>query len=177
MKMVNKIPAIGFALLLEGGFFISLPFKPISLNEFKKMHHGRIKKDRDFYKSILDVVLVTCIKKNYMKDFDENGLHLSRSIFNERIYVQWILNFDINLKRDTGNYVQKTLMDAIVDTGIIEDDNSQFIRADSVMFGDGKQNSITCTMIGEVHRPMFKNSISIIKYDNLLKGLEVTIHE
>lgn len=162
------LPHIAYGLLKEGGFYLSLPFRGVSLNEYKRMHFGQIFKLRGNYKSIIDIIIMACIKKTYIKKLDEMGLKLSRSLFNGNVDVEWILTWNNYNYHDPGNYTQKIFLDAVVDAGLIVDDSELYVDKDITHFGTVLYDSITCIMIGNVYRTMFNNTIHEISYDRLM---------
>lgn len=162
------LPHIAYGLIEEGGFFISLPFRGISLNEYKKLHFGAVSKLRGNYKSIIDVILIACIKKTYIKPVDDNGLKLSRSLFDSMVDVEWLLTWANHNHHDTSNYTQKIFLDAVVDAGIIVDDNEQYVDRDITHFGNVYYDSITCILIGQAYKAMFNSTITSISYDHLM---------
>jgi len=166
------LPHIIFGLLEEGGFFVTLPFKGISLNQYRRMHHGQIKKEKSLYKSILDVILISSIKKNFIGEFNEEGVKLNSSLFKNEIEIEWILNFKEKNTRDVSNYTQKIVLDAIVKTNIIEDDNSKYVLSDKTVFGTKQIDSITCILMGEIENHKFLKYLPKIKYEYLKKSLE-----
>lgn len=162
------LPHIAYGLLKEGGFYLSLPFRGISLNEYKKFHHGQVSKLRGNYKSVIDVILISCIKKTYIGEVDENGLRLIRPIFNSIVDVEWLLTWRNYNHHDPSNYTQKIFLDAIVDAGLIEDDSELYVDRDITHFGKVFYDSITCMLLGDVYKVMFKNIIHEISYDKLM---------
>ena len=174
-KRITKypvLPHIAYGLLEDGGFYISLPFKGISLNEYRKFHSGKIKNLRGQYKSILDLIVVTCFKKTYIKIFGEDGIKISTPLFKDKVTVDWILTWQNSNKHDPSNYTQKILLDAIVDVGIIQDDNEDFVINDNVVFGEIWYDSITCVLKGSIKEQMIKKSTKKISSNKLLEAVE-----
>lgn len=175
-KKYPIMPFISYGVVDDDkGLYISMPFKPISLNEYRRLHHGRIKKEVEAYKAVLDIIMVTVFKKNYIHtDVTEDGLLLTESFFKDKIDVQWILTFNTDLIRDPSNYTQKIMLDAIVKTGMIVDDSEQYVNSDHTSFGCKGFDSVTCVMLGAIKKHMVKTSyMNDIKHSNLLKNLEV----
>jgi hypothetical protein len=156
-------------------YFITMPFKPISLNDYKTLHFGRIKKEIESYKSIIDIVMITVIKKIYLSnEVTEDGLQLKDSLFDDKIDIKWILTFKNNIARDPSNYTQKMMLDALTRAGVLVDDSERYVYSDHTMFGCKQFESITCVMLGPIKTRMIKMvSMPDIKYKDLLLNLEV----
>jgi len=167
------LPFISYGTIEEGGFYFTLPFRGVSLNQHKQFHHGRVKSLRGQYKSIIDLVVVASMKNIYIRQFDENGLILTKPVFDSPIDLVWILTFMAKNTRDVSNYTQKILLDSIVEIGMIEDDNSNFVNSDKTMFGSTKVDSITCLMLGNLHSHKFVKAVPHTKLDKIYKFLEV----
>jgi len=167
------LPHIAYGTIENMGFYITLPFRGISLNQYKKLHHGRVKSLRSQYKSIIDLIMVASLKKNYIKDFNENGLILNGPLFDGSIDITWVLTFLLSNTRDVSNYTQKTVLDSIVSVGIIEDDNEKFVFSDKTIFGHKKVDSITCIMTGKLYKQKFLVSVPDVKLNNILDYLGV----
>lgn len=171
------LPHIAYGKIDQNkGFFYTIPFRGISINTYRKLHHGAIKKHREQYKAIFDVVNIASFKKNYFNQFDENGAHLSKPLFTEPIEVEWYLNF-LNTQdvHDVGNYTQKIVLDAIVDTGILKDDSEEYVVKESVRFGVKGFDSITCFMKGKIQNQMLLKVIKNTTYKALLKSVGVKL--
>ncbi len=169
------LPHISYGIVDEGeGFYISLPFKGISINQFRRMHHGNIKQLKGQYKSIIDVIIIASFKKNYVSNFNDWGLSLSRELFSDKIEIEWYITFiDVKKKHDVGNYNQKILLDSIVLTNIIKDDDEDHIFKESVRFGLKGYDSITCLMKGKIHKPMLLKSVKSVLYNSLLEAVGI----
>lgn len=165
------LPHIAYGLVDDIGFYVSVPFRGISLNEYKKMHHGKISALRGQYKSIVDLIIIACIKRNYIKWIDDNGIVLLRSLFSSKVTVDWVLTWANHNSHDPSNYTQKILLDAIVDTGILEDDSCDYVKNDNVMFGDCWYDSITCIIKGTLNKQMFKSNINTINENDIMEAL------
>lgn len=166
------LPHIAYGLCEDvKGFYIMLPIKPISLNQYRGMHHGAIKKEKEHVKAIVDVILISCINGNFIKDFNADGLFLTKPLV-DNCTVTWYLSFlNQNEKRDTDNYVQKIFMDAVVWSGIIKDDNEDYISRTSIEFAKKKVDSACLFMQGDVNEHMFLKSMNRIKYRQLINYL------
>lgn len=162
-----KLPVMSCGLIKEGGVYFMLPLLGVSLNTFKKMHHGQVKHKIGVYKSILDIMFLYMIKNNYIKEFNKDGIIVQGKFFSSKIDVEWILTFDSTNMRDVSNYTQKTLLDAVVRSGIIEDDNSKFVKSDKTSFGNKKINSITCLLLGEIIKERFYKHINVVSKKEL----------
>ena len=158
----------------DKGFFITLPFKPISLNEYKKMHFGRVRQLRGQYKSVLDIIGIASFIKTYFDKFDEDGLHLKKPLFDGKIDIEWFITF-LNKEEvhDPSNYTQKIMLDAITDIGMIIDDSELFINKDSVQFGLKGYDSITCFMKGKINKQMLLKSVKNTTYETMLKSVGI----
>lgn len=167
------LPHISYGIIGDGGFYITLPFKGISLNQYKKLHHGKIKSLRGQYKSIIDLIMVASLKKNYIKEFNENGVKLGGSLFDNKIEIVWVLTFLDTNTRDVSNYTQKIMLDTVVSVGLLEDDNSKFVISDKTMFGSKKVDSVTCLMIGKLHKQKFLNAVPEVKISDIFDYLGV----
>lgn len=168
----EPVPDICCGLLLEGGIFFTLPFLGISLNEYKKMHFGRVAKLKNFYKSMIDVVITMMVNKDKIGGINENGLFLKKGMFTGQVDVEWLLTFKVKNQRDTANYTQKIFLDAIVWSGIIEDDREKFVCSDKVFFGTTKENTVTCIIRSkkEDQDVTFYNMCKIVSYPELLSS-------
>lgn len=109
----------------DGIFFFLDKHLAISLNEFKKMHFSRVAQSRQMYKSAIDYLLLKVLSPNNFTVSDK-GIKLIKPLF-DKCEIKWRLGFKDNRVRDNNNYIQKTLQDAIVDTGIIKDDNYMIV--------------------------------------------------
>ena len=119
----SELPEVKYGFLSQqNGIFIDLPVKAISVNDWKKMHWRTVANLRARYKAIIDVVVLDLVDNGILRMADV-GLVVPNQIFVNTLKVCWILSFNQKRSRDCGNYVQKILMDAIVDTGIIKDNN------------------------------------------------------
>ena len=154
------------------GFFYTVPFRGISINTYRKMHHGAIKKYREQYKAIFDVINIASFKRNYFDKFNEDGLHLKKPLFLDIIEIEWYLTF-LNEQEihDIGNYTQKIMLDSIVDTGMIKDDSEKYIVKESIKFGIKGFDSITCYMKGIINQQMLLKSVKNTTYKALLKSV------
>lgn len=170
------LPFIEYGEVLDkNGFYITLPFKGISLNDYKKMHFTKIARLKGQYKSVIDVVCANSVDQKYFKfeNFDGNGLRLSKSVFNTQVDVEWILTFLKTNQRDPANYTQKILLDAIVSAGLLTDDKEKFVKSDKVMFGDKMVDSITCIIQSDsIDKSMFVDGQNKL-YDAILSDLLV----
>lgn len=167
------LPHIAYGLCEDvKGLYILLPIAPISLNVYKKMHFGAVKKEKEHAKAIVDVILASCINKNFIKEFTKNGLLLSQSVIN-KCEVTWFLTFlNRGEHRDTDNYVQKIFMDAVVSSGIIKNDDERYITRTTVEFKKKKVNSATLFLKGDVNEDMFMDSMRRVKYQTLMEFLD-----
>jgi len=170
------LPFIDYGLISDkNGVYFSIPMKGTSLNEYKKMHFSTIAQLKGRYKSILDVILVDMIKHNYFDfvDFGIEGIKMKRSLFNTQVTIEWILNFITPNTRDVANFTQKVLLDAMVATGLLPDDNSKYVKSDKVFFGDKSVDMITCVIQSD---GIVKEMLSDVKertYESILQGLDV----
>lgn len=175
LKKTNypELPFISIGILPKNkGIYITLPFPPISINEYKKMHFGLIKKTKQRYKAILDVMAITYYRKDAIECFDMDGIYI-KSLFETPIHIEWILNHKLNRKRDTGNYTQKILLDAMVWIGLIKDDNEEYVLSDKVYFGHNGKDSITCLLLGDVFVARIKGDIPKVKLSDIYENLGV----
>lgn len=153
------------------GIYIILPCKPISLNEYAKMHWAVIKKIKGEYKSMLDLIILQYI--NTVCLFGEFGLK-TNGIFCGRINIEWILSFKSVNTRDPANYTQKILLDAIVMTGIITDDSQKYVISDKTFISnETKEESIICIMLGDINTKILHNSINSYEYEQFLENRKV----
>ena len=171
------LPHISYGRILDrNGFYFSIPFKGVSLNEYKTMHFGKISRIKGQYKSILDVVCADCIDNSYFifDNFDGDGLRVSQNLFGTQIDIEWVLNFEKTNNRDTANYTQKILLDAIVKTGIIPDDREKFVKSDKTFFGANQFDMVTCIMqADDIHKEMLTGGMSV-NYDDIMTRLGVS---
>ncbi len=167
------LPHIAYGLCEDvKGLYILLPIPPISLNTYKKMHWGAVKKEKENVKAIIDVVLISCINQSYIKSFTKEGLTLKQAVI-DQCEVTWFLTFLNNSgQHDTDNYVQKIFMDAIVMSGVLTDDNEKYVTRTTVEFKKKKVNSACIFLKGDVHEHMFLNSMKKIKYQSLIDFLD-----
>lgn len=177
-KKYPILPFISYGTIDEtNGVYFTMPFKPISLNDYKTLHHHRIKKEIESYKAIIDIILVAVTKKNYIKqEVMEDGLSIKESLFFGKIDIKWILTFKNNIARDPSNYTQKMMLDAITRSGVLVDDSEKYVMSDHTMFGCKQFESITCVMLGPIKAHMLKSSyIKDLKYKDLLLNMEVEV--
>jgi hypothetical protein len=169
------LPFIGYGLVKDKGFFVALPFRAMSLNEYKRMHFGKVATEKAKYKAIIDVILASCLKKTYIKSFNEEGISLSKSIFIDKIELEWYLNFLHHRERDSSNYTQKVMLDAIVSTGMITDDSIRYIVSDkATVIGTTIFDMITLVMVGKVNEQMFKSTtVKIVEWADIKRFIGV----
>jgi len=166
------LPHIAYGLCEDvKGLYILLPLPPISLNQYRQMHHGAIKKEKEHCKAIIDVILISCINGGFIRDFTKDGLFLTKPVI-DKCEATWHLSFlNQSEKRDTDNYVQKIFMDALVWSGVLADDNETIVTKTSVEFAYKKVNSCCLFLQGDVHEHMFLKSMPRIKYRKLMDYL------
>lgn len=171
------LPHISYGMITDrNGFYVSIPFKGISLNDYRQMHFGKISRIKGQYKSMLDVMCAECIDHKYIKfdNFDGDGLRISKNLFNTQVDIEWVLNFSTVNNRDTANYTQKVLLDAIVKTAILPDDREKFVRSDKTFFGAGKYDMITCIIqSNDMDKTMIKGGRHVT-YADIMERLEVS---
>jgi len=99
------------AKVFPGGVWIQIPFPPVSLNEWKNWHWAKQGKYKDDLSEAISK-LVMCFN---LPKF-------------ERATIQVIHYFKTNRRRDPqDNYAPKFLMDALVRSGILVDDNGELV--------------------------------------------------
>lgn len=131
------------------GVWFMLPIKPMSINEYTKLHFSEIAKYRRRYKSILDVCLCSLFSHSNFHIVD-NGIRFDKPMF-DKVELSWVLSFNLPRLRDISNYVQKVMLDALVDTGIVKDDNHLVVVKDTTQININKEplDSILLYMLGE----------------------------
>jgi hypothetical protein len=155
-------------LIEEGGIYFTLPVPGISINKYKRMYPRDIAKYKADYIALVSATIVNYLKREDIESISGDGLRLKKPLLRGRVRLEWVLTFRTKTIRDIPNYNQKILLDAIVDIGIIEDDNEKFLITEKTMFGHRKFDSITCIFLGEVRRRDFMTQISIIKHEDFL---------
>jgi hypothetical protein len=166
MKKQKKIDLLGIKCgitFFDNGFYFSFPLKGISLNKYRKMHFGEIKKLRKSYVNFLELILDKCIKKEFLKFNDkESRIELKSPLFFSKINVDWVLSFRKKIVHDPSNYSQKILMDAINDVGIVKDDSDDYISKDSTQICNVGVDQIECYLYSDfsaqLKLKMFKKS-------------------
>jgi Holliday junction resolvase RusA-like endonuclease len=167
------LPHIAYGLCedVEGLYFL-LPITPISLNTYKKMHWGAVKKEKEHVKAIIDVILASCIKREYIKSFTKDGLSLSKPLI-DKCTATWFLTFlNHGVNRDTDNFVQKIFMDALVMSGVLFDDNEKYVTSTTVEFKKRNVNTACIFFNGKVNKEMFLESVKVVKYESLINFLD-----
>lgn len=91
------------------------------------------------------------VKRDYHKEVEEWVKMLPKF---KSLTPKYTLFFKGNRKKDIDNYifpVHKFLMDALVESGIIEDDNYDYVRGFTVSFGESgaKRDLVIVTLSGE----------------------------
>jgi len=141
------------------GVWFALPIKPVSINEYVKLHYSEIAKYRRRYKSILDVCVCSLFNHNNFRITD-TGVVFDKPVF-DKVELSWVLSFSLKRLRDISNYVQKVLLDALVDTGIVEDDNHLIVVKDTTQININKEplDSIMLYMIGDFDHRRLQQAI------------------
>lgn len=141
------------------GIWFLLPVKPVSINEYTKFHFSQIAKYRKRYKSILDVG-VSSLFKHENFGIDGDGIHFKEQVF-QKVELSWVLTFSLHRLRDISNYIQKILLDALTDTGIVKDDNYTIVTKDSVMISPEKaEDAVLLYMVGEFDHTRLQEGVS-----------------
>jgi len=129
LKNPDHQPKHKVGLYPDGIFFLLDKHPPVSINDYKKLHFARVAQYRQMYKSAIDYLLLKILAKNNFTISDK-GIKLINPIF-EKCEFKWRLGFKEVRLPDNGNYTQKILQDAIVDCGIIKDDNYTIVEEDA----------------------------------------------
>ncbi len=131
------------------GVWFMLPVKPMSINEYTKLHFSEIAKYRRRYKSIFDVCMCSLFNHNNFRIVD-TGVVFDKPVF-DKVELSWVLSFNLPRLRDISNYVQKVMLDALVDTGIVKDDNHLVVIKDTTQINVNKESldSILLYMFGD----------------------------
>lgn len=148
------------------GLYFKLPCKPISINEYKKMHWAVVKKIKGEYKSMIDMLIVDAINCKYK--IGPDGIFIDDRLFPNKVDVEWVLSFGKVNQRDPSNYTQKILLDAVVMSGLLVDDSSKYVNSDKTILSPNKEECIWCILKGKINKEMVMSDIKITKYQDVL---------
>ena len=106
----------------------------LSLNIFRNLHHYSKNKVKQDYADIVREFVKTLPKY-------------------KKIQPKYTLYFNNNRKRDLDNYtfpIHKFLMDTLVEEGVLEDDNYDYVTGFSTKFGGIDENYVMIEIRGEL---------------------------
>jgi len=106
----------------------------LSLNVFRNLHHYSKNKVKQDYADLVREFVKTLPKY-------------------KKIQPKYTLYFNNNRKRDLDNYtfpIHKFLMDTLVEEGVLEDDNYDYVTGFSTKFGGIDENYVMIEIRGEL---------------------------
>lgn len=167
-----ELPFVKFGNVEGKGLLISLPFRPLSMNTYARMHWSKKKDLKENYRSIMSGSLFEKVITSYLLIEIKDGY--GKIDFRDPLFVglaapTWYLSFLNNRPRDYENYSQKLMMDAIVSLNIIQDDNSKYLSAPEIKFLDKIEDRITLFLRGEMRDAAFNKKYSEVSREDFTK--------
>ena len=107
-----KVPVVQWdAKIIPGGVWIQIPFPPPSLNVWKNWHWS---KQAEFKTELAEAIRLLAIERR-LPQFHQARIEITHYFKTKR-------------RRDTDNYCQKFIGDALVRAGILNDDNTELVE-------------------------------------------------
>lgn len=144
----------------DGVVFMFEGLIPVSLNVYRHLLPPQVKRARRDYGTLIGSVVIASFNKEYY-GLDEFGSGVAidcvMPLFPGTYDLQWVLGFQTALLRDIPNYSQKIMLDAIVDVGLVKDDNHNYLKSEKVRFSQVYGSSfIACALGGEYDTRMLE---------------------